>query len=182
MPSLRLTPDLFARLSLISARTPTNTGLAAFDESPERRSSFPYVTLTSSPKGSFLFPARFDLASFQVALPVRLCSWPFLYQRITCHQFEPDLVGSQCSGNHHFPTRPFLLPFSRLLFKRNCTSAPDVMSFRDLCHFFVLIRTPVSTISTLGVKKKSLNYVDKGWEESVFKRIKSCLFKRSLEL
>lgn len=57
-------------------------------------------------KGIISFPARFDL------IPFKLYSWcaagPF-YQRITCHQFERDLVGSQCSGNHHFPLYSFLL-------------------------------------------------------------------------
>lgn len=71
VPSLWLTPDLFTWLSLISTHIYKNMGLEAFDELPERRSSFPYVTLTSSPKGSFLFALA--LISFLSSCSPRVC-------------------------------------------------------------------------------------------------------------
>lgn len=71
VPSLQLTPELFTWLSFISTHIYTNTGLEGFDELPERRSSFPYVTLTSSPKGSFLFALA--LISFLSSCTPRVC-------------------------------------------------------------------------------------------------------------
>lgn len=61
-PLLELTPGLFTWLSFISTHIHSNTVVVAFDELPERWSSFPYVTLTSLPKGSF--PLLLALISF----------------------------------------------------------------------------------------------------------------------
>lgn len=62
-------------------------------------------------KGIISFAARFDLIPFK--LYFSCAAGPFFFnQRITCHQFERDLVGSQRSGNHHFPSIPFFFsPF-----------------------------------------------------------------------
>lgn len=61
-------------------------------------------------KGIISFAARFDLIPFK--LYFSCAAGPFFYQSITCHQFECDLVGSQRSGNHHFPSTPFFFsPF-----------------------------------------------------------------------
>ena len=164
MPSLQLTPDLFTWLSFISTHIYSNTGLEAFDKLPERWSSFPYVTLTSSPKGSFLFALA--LISVLSSCTPRFCYWPFLYQRITCYQFEPDLVGFTMQWQSFSPL-PSLLFSSHLLFKRNCTPPPHVSYFHGLS---VLICT---CVPTLGIKKAEV-VRGQGPGKVFCKRFKNC--------